>query len=67
MEINNLTAWLCRVEDCGIALGTAIDNALGERMGINRFGSAHAPLDEALSLAEAGSGGAGEIFGVDPR
>jgi len=39
------------VEDCGIALGLAIDRALGERRGIERFGSAFAPLDEALARA----------------
>ena len=37
------------VEDCGIALGAAFDQALGDRRGIARFGSAYAPLDEALS------------------
>ena len=38
-------------EDCAIALGQAFDRALGERKGIARFGSAYAPLDEALSRA----------------
>jgi len=38
-------------EDCALALGEAFDKALGARKGINRYGSAHAPLDEALSLA----------------
>ena len=38
-------------EDCGIALGAAIDKALGERRGVARFGDAHAPLDEALARA----------------
>lgn len=37
------------VEDCAIALGQAIDQALGERMDIARFAYAYAPLDEALS------------------
>jgi imidazoleglycerol-phosphate dehydratase len=37
------------VEDCGLALGAAIDQALGERAGIRRFGYAYAPLDEALA------------------
>ncbi len=37
------------VEDCGIAVGQAIDAALGERRGIARYGHAYVPLDEALS------------------
>lgn len=38
-------------EDCAIAVGSAIDQALGPRVGIQRFGSAYAPLDEALARA----------------
>ena len=38
-------------EDCGLALGAAIREALGDRVGIDRFGSAYAPLDEALARA----------------
>lgn len=37
------------VEDVGIALGQAVDKALGDRKGISRYGDAHVPLDEALA------------------
>ena len=37
------------VEDVGIALGSAIRQALGSKAGIARYGHAYAPLDEALA------------------
>lgn len=37
------------VEDMGIALGQAFRTALGDRRGIERYGFAYAPLDEALA------------------
>jgi len=37
------------VEDIGLALGRALDDALGERKGIVRMADAKAPLDEALA------------------
>jgi histidinol-phosphate aminotransferase len=45
------------VEDVGIVLGDALSRALGERRGIVRFGSAFAPLDEALAHAVVDLGG----------
>jgi len=39
------------VEDVGIALGTAIRQALGDKSGISRYGDALVPLDEALAQA----------------
>ncbi len=39
------------VEDVGLALGEALDAALGNRAGVERFGDAWAPLDEALARA----------------
>lgn len=38
-------------EDCALALGSAIDSCMGDRAGIARFGSAYAPLDDALARA----------------
>lgn len=37
-------------EDVGIVLGTAVLEALGDRRGIRRYGSALLPMDEALAM-----------------
>lgn len=37
------------VEDIGITLGQAFAKAVGDKKGINRYGHAYVPLDEALS------------------
>lgn len=39
------------VEDVGIVIGQGIRQALGDRKGIQRYGHAYAPLDEALARA----------------
>ncbi|MCJ8158747.1 imidazoleglycerol-phosphate dehydratase HisB, partial [Sphingomonas sp. LaA6.9] len=36
-------------EDAGIAIGEAISQALGDRRGITRYGTAYAPMDETLT------------------
>jgi imidazoleglycerol-phosphate dehydratase len=36
-------------EDVGISIGQAVAQALGERKGISRYGSAYVPMDEALT------------------
>jgi imidazoleglycerol-phosphate dehydratase len=38
------------VEDVALVLGTAFDQALGDRKGIVRMGSAYAPMDETLAF-----------------
>ncbi len=37
------------VEDVGIVLGQAIDRALGDKRGIERYGAANVPMDETLA------------------
>ncbi len=39
------------VEDVGIVLGRALAEALGDKGGIVRYGSAYIPMDEALAFA----------------
>lgn len=41
------------VEDCGIALGEAFREALGDKRGIRRYGWAALPMDEVLILCAA--------------
>jgi imidazoleglycerol-phosphate dehydratase len=38
------------VEDCALVLGQAFDQALGDRAGIVRMGSAYVPMDESLAF-----------------
>lgn len=54
------------VEDIGITLGQAVNKALGDKRGINRYGHAYVPLDEALSRVVIDfSGRPGIEFNVD--
>lgn len=49
------------VEDCGIVLGQAFAQALGDRRGIVRFGSSILPMDEALVMAALDISGRGQL------
>ena len=45
------------IEDIGIALGTAIRQALGDKAGLVRYGSCMLPMDETLALCAVDLGG----------
>ena len=49
------------VEDVGLVLGRALDDALGDRSNLARFADASAPLIEALSTAVVDLGGRSHI------
>jgi imidazoleglycerol phosphate dehydratase HisB len=49
------------VEDIGITLGNAFDEALGERKGINRYASITLPFDEVLVRASLDISGRGQL------
>lgn len=54
------------VEDIGITLGQAVTKALGDKVGVRRYGYAYVPLDEALSRVVVDlSGRPGLEFNVD--
>ena len=40
------------IEDCGIVLGSLLKECLGERRGIQRYGSFRMPMDETLAAAD---------------
>lgn len=54
------------VEDIGITLGQAFNQAVGDKKGLRRYGHAYVPLDEALSRAVLDiSGRPGLVFNVN--
>ena len=54
------------VEDIGIVLGQALKQALGNKVGIRRYGHAYVPLDEALSRVVIDlSGRPGLVYNID--
>jgi len=54
------------VEDLGLVLGQALNQALGERRGITRFGHAVVPMDESLVMVALDLGGR-PYAGIDLR
>ena len=54
------------VEDIGITLGQAVNQAMGDKKGIRRYGHAYVPLDEALSRVVIDfSGRPGLVYNVE--
>lgn len=49
------------VEDVGICLGKVVNEALGDKAGINRYGHAFVPMDEALALVVVDFSGRGHL------
>ena len=54
------------VEDVALVLGRALDQALGERAGIRRYGQATVPMDEALASCALDLGGR-SYADIEPR
>ena len=50
------------VEDVGLVIGTCIDQALGERRGIGRYGFSLLPMDESMSQVAVDLGGRPFLF-----
>jgi len=54
------------VEDVGICLGQAIKQALDDKIGIRRYGSATVPMDDALVMAAVDVGGRAHLaYGLE--
>ena len=50
------------VEDCGIVLGKALNQAIGQKKGIVRYGSSLLPMDETLVMAALDFSGRGGCY-----
>lgn len=50
------------VEDVGIAIGQAIDRAVGDKTGIARYGDATVPMDDALVMTAIDISGRGSLI-----
>lgn len=55
------------VEDVGLVFGQALNEALGERRGITRYGFASVPMDEALCETSIDLGGRPYVVFVTPK
>jgi imidazoleglycerol-phosphate dehydratase len=54
------------VEDTGLVIGRALDEALGDRAGIRRYGDVRLPMDEALAWCAIDLGGR-SVVDIEPR
>jgi imidazoleglycerol-phosphate dehydratase len=54
------------VEDTGLVVGRALDEALRERAGIRRYGDVRLPMDEALAWCAIDLGGR-SVADIEPR
>ncbi|MBQ8111975.1 MAG: imidazoleglycerol-phosphate dehydratase HisB [Kiritimatiellae bacterium] len=55
------------VEDVGLVFGQALNEALGERRGITRYGFASVPMDEALCETSIDLGGRPYVVFITPK
>jgi imidazoleglycerol-phosphate dehydratase len=55
------------IEDTTLALGTALDQALGDRQGIRRYGDATIPMDEVLVRAAVDLSGRAYVVHDEPE
>ena len=54
------------VEDVGIVFGRALNDSIGDKSGLVRYGSAYVPLDESLSRVVVDLSGRPGLFTTSP-